>query len=113
MYGFGTGSPVELLDIGVFVDRVPPRLHHSSEALHVTQTHGRSSRHDGFGGSNEPEDCGHGARQRRGDHGERKRTSSANTLEERKRPGTANAVEEWKRAGSPDALEVTSKSPQQ
>ena len=110
MYRFGTGSPVELLDIGVFIDRVPPGCSLLSEALNVTQTYGRSPRHDDLGGGNGLEDRRHRAGSRRSDYGEWKRTGSANTLEERQRPSTANALEERQRASSTDALEVNRQS---
>jgi hypothetical protein len=106
MYRFDTGSPRELLDIGVVIYRVPPGYLYPSEALNVTQTHGSSPRHDDSGGGDEPENGSHLARQRRGDHGQRKRTGTTDSLEERKRSCTANAVEKRKRAGSTDALEV-------
>src|SRR5262245_35724764 len=112
MYRYETGSPVELLDIGVVIYRIPPGCSYPSEVPNVTQTHGRSPRHDGFGGGYGPEDGDHRARQRRSDHGEWQRPGSANTVEERQRSCTANTVEEWKCAGSTDALEVRTTSPQ-
>jgi hypothetical protein len=106
MYRYGTGSPCELLDIGLFIDRVPPGYLYSSEALNVTQTHGNSPRHDDSGGGNEPEDGRHGARQRRSDHGEWWRSSSANAVEERRSSGSPDTVEEWRSTSTTDALEV-------
>ena len=106
VYCIDTGSHQELLDISVFIDKVPPGCFHSSEAPNVTQTHGCSSRHAYSGGSNEPEDGRHGARQRRSDHGEWRRTSSADAVEERWSSGSPDTVEEWRSTRTTDALEV-------
>lgn len=106
VYCIGTGSFKELLDISVFIDKVSPGCFHSSEAPNVTQTHGCTSRHADPGGSNEPEDGRHRARQRRSDHGEWRRTSSADAVEERWSSCSPDTVEEWRSTGTTDALEV-------
>jgi hypothetical protein len=62
MYRYETGSIIELLDIGVHVDKVPPGCSHPSEVRNVTQTHGRAPCHDDLGRGDEPEDGRHGAR---------------------------------------------------
>jgi hypothetical protein len=107
VYCIATGSLKELLDISVYIDKVSPGCFHPSEAHNVTQTHGCSSRHAYPGGSDEPEDGRHGARQRRSDHGEWRRTSSADAVEERRSTGSPNAVEERRSTCTTDALEVT------
>jgi hypothetical protein len=88
------------------------RVVYPSEALNnVTQTHGYTPRHDDLGGSHEPEDGSHGARQRRSDYGKRWSTCTADAVEKWWSAGSPNAVEEWWSTGTANALEVRTKVP--
>jgi len=72
--------------------------------INVQETRSGISRHAHFGGGYGLENGCYGARRRLFDYGERRITSTADTIQKRRVPGTANAVPKRCITSTTDAL---------
>jgi hypothetical protein len=81
--------------------------------INVQETRSGISRHAYFGGGYGIENHCYGARRRLRNYGQRRSTSTADTVPQWRRAGTADAVSKRRSTGTTDTLLIAAQYPQQ